>query len=117
MTTYSQSDLATRVLRYLNLVDVTEAPDADILADTIETISSDIAAMSVRGMPIWNGSVMAVPQMYLIPLTVRLSIPVAVSYGMSSPADAPKAMLAAERVLHALSSSPPTGSVAENEYF
>lgn len=117
MTTYSQSDLATRVLRYLNLVDVTEAPDASILADTIETITSDLAAMKVRGMPIWNGSVMAVPEEYLLPLTVRLSIPVAASYGMISPKDVPVASKQAEFVLREMSAKPATGSVAEAEYF
>lgn len=117
MPTYSQTDLATRVLRYLNLVDVTEAPDADILADTIETITSDLAAMSVRDMPIWNGSVMAVPLQYLLPLAIRLSIPVAAGVGLINPKDVPAACMDAEVVLHQLSSSPATGSVAETQYF
>lgn len=117
MPVYSQTDLATRVLRYLNLVDVTEAPDADILADTIETMTSDLASMAVRDMPIWNGSVMAVPLQYLTPLSIRLSIPISSSYGMINPRDVPEACLMAERVLHELSSSPATGSVAETQYF
>ncbi len=117
MTTYSQTDLATKVLRYLNLVGVTETPSADELADTIETISSDVAAMTVRNMPIWNGSVMAVPQAYLLPLAIRLSIPISASYGLMNPKDVPAACLAAEYVLRGLSSVKETGAVAEAEYF
>ncbi len=117
MTTYSQTDLATKVLRYLNLVGVTETPSADEMADTIETISSDIAAMTVRNMPIWNGSVMAVPQEYLLPLTIRLSIPISASYGQMSPKDVPAACMAAEYILRGMSAVKETGSVAEATYF
>lgn len=117
MTTYSQNDLATRVLRYLNLVDVTETPSADLLADTVETITSDIAAMARRGIPIWNGSDSVVPQDYLIPLTMRLALPVGVSYGMFSAVEAATGIPPAERVLRELSAKPPTGTVQQMNSF
>lgn len=116
MTTYSQSDLATRVLRDLGLVPSDEVPTADDLADAEEIIGSEVEQMGMRGLPIWNGSDMAVPKGYLTALSRRLGLAVGPSYGVFTMIEAAVGIEPAERILRQLSAIPPTGSVADGEY-
>lgn len=116
MTTYTQADLATRVLRDLGLVASDETPTADDLSDAQEIIGSEIAQMSVRGLPIWNGSDMAVPEEYLTALSRRLGLAVGPSYGVFTLVEASVGIEPAERILRQLSAKPPTGSTVEVEY-
>jgi hypothetical protein len=99
MTTYSQSDLATRVLKDLGLLGADETPSADDLAWSTETVSSEVAMMSSIGLPIWNGSDMAVPQEYLTILSRRIGLAIAPSFGLMDSATAQLAMRDAERYL------------------
>ena len=99
MTTYSQTDLATRVLKDLGLVGATEDPSAEDLAWAIETVSSEVAMLSAIGLPIWNGSDMAVPNEYLAPLSRRIGLAVAPSFGLMRLDQAQLAMREAERYL------------------
>lgn len=116
MTTYSQNDLATRVLRDLGVVAVDETPTDDDLSDAKEIIGSEIAAMSTRGIQIWNGSEYSVPMEYLSPLSRRLGLSVAPAFGM--PLDqAVLAIEAAERYLRQMNSQLPTGVVADGEFY
>lgn len=99
MPTYSQSDLATRVLKDLGITDARETPDPDDLAWATETVSSEVAMLASIGLPIWNGSDMAVPLEYLTTLSRRIGLAVAPSFGLMSMADAQLAMREAERYL------------------
>jgi hypothetical protein len=99
MTTYSQSDLATRMLKDLGLVGAEETPSAPDLEWAQETVGSEIAMLGTIGMPIWNGSDMAVPQEYLTPLSRRCGLAVAPSFGLMDAATAQLAMREAERYL------------------
>lgn len=51
------------------------------------------------GLPIWNGSDMSVPLEYLAPLSRRVSLAVAPSFGLTDTATASLAMREAERYL------------------
>lgn len=117
MTTYSSSDLATRVLRDLGLYGPDETPPADELTDAQEVIGSEIAQIGVRGMPIWNGSELSVPQEYLTALSRRLGLAVGPSYGLFTMIEAAVGIEPAERILRQLSAKPATGSVAESTYY
>lgn len=99
MTTYSQTDLATRILGDLGIVGEDETPSAAALAWAIETASSEIAMMASIGLPIWNGSVMAVPLEYLTTLSRRCGLAVAPRYGLVTIAQAQMAMREAETSL------------------
>jgi hypothetical protein len=99
MTTLSQSDLATRTLRDLGLLGAEEVPSAADLQWAQETVSSEVAMLGTIGLPIWNGSDMAVPLEYLTPLSRRIGLAVAPSFGMMSQAEAQIAMREAERYL------------------
>ena len=99
MTTYSQSDLATRVLKDLGLIDAQETPSAADLAWAEETVSSEVAMLVVIGLPIWNGSDLSVPLEYLTPLSRRIGLAVAPSFGLMDAATAQIAMNEAERYL------------------
>lgn len=107
MTTFSQTDLATRILRDLGLVEAEETPsDADI-AHTLETIQSEFASMGVRGVPVLNGSDESIPLEYLTALSRRIGLAVAPAFGLITIADATNAIPAAEDVLTDISAARP----------
>lgn len=99
MTTYTLSDLATRVLKDLGIVGSEETPSDDDQAWAEETVSSEVQMLADIGLPIWNGSEMAVPQSYLTTLSRRIGLAVAPSYGLADLATAQMAMREAERSL------------------
>ncbi len=104
MTTYSQSDLATRMLKDLGLVGAEETPSATDLDWAEETVGSEVAMLGSIGLPIWNGSDMSVPLEYLTPLSRRCGLAVAPSFGLMDPANAQMAMREAERYLTVMAS-------------
>lgn len=117
MTTYTTSELATRVLKDLGLVGAEETPSAVDLAWAVETVQSEVMMLSAKSIPIWNGSEVQVPQEYLTALSRRIGLAVAPSFGLMSQADAERAMLLAEANLRILGSVPGTGAVMKSEYF
>lgn len=113
---YSLSDLATRTLKDLGLIHAEETPSAADLAWAEETCTAEVALLGAIDMPIWNGSEMSVPTEYLTPLSRRIGLAMAVSFGLLSPTDAMAAMPLAEQVLHKLTMTPSTGAAVQNEY-
>lgn len=99
MTTYSLTDLSTRVLRDLGLLGADESPSAEDLSWASETVQSEVGMLNAMGMPIWNGSELAVPQEYLSTLSRRIGLAIAPSFGLASAAEAQAAMREAERSL------------------
>lgn len=99
MTTYSETDFATRVLRDLGLVGADETPSSADLEWAKETAASEIAMLSAINLPIWNGSELAVPQEYLTMLSRRVGLAVAPSFGLTDIATAQKQMRDAEHTL------------------
>lgn len=98
-TTYTLADLGTRVLKDLGLVGAEETPSG---ADTVwaqETCTTEIAMLSALGLPIWNGSDAVIPAEYFTPLSRRIGMAVAPSFGLVDPASALIAMREAERYL------------------
>lgn len=104
MTTYSQSDLATRVLKDLGLLGAEEVPSAPDLEWSEETVGSEVAMLGSIGLPIWNGSDMSVPVEYLAPLSRRIGFAIAPSFGLMDAASAQMAMREAERYLTVMAS-------------
>jgi hypothetical protein len=97
--TYSRTDLATRVLKDLGLISAEEVPSADDLEWAGETVDGEVALLSAIGLPIWNGSEMDVPQEYLTPLSRRIGLALAPSFGLTDSATAQASMREAERYL------------------
>src|ERR1051326_497501 len=101
MTIYSQSDLATRVLRDLGLIGAEEVPSAADLQWSVETVGSEVALLGSSGLP----SVTAPapdrrgPLDSLAPLSRRIGLAVAASFGLIATASAQLAMREAERYL------------------
>lgn len=116
MTTYSLSDMATRVLKDLGLIGAEETPSAADLDWAQETVTSDVALLSALDMPIWNGSELSVPQEYLTALSARIGLTMAVSFGLMSLADAERSKPIAEMNLIKLATVRGTGAVQEAEY-
>lgn len=117
MTTYSRSDLATRVLKDLGLCDARETPEADDTAWVEETIGSVAAQLAVEGIVIWNGSDQAVPLEYFVALSKRIGLDVGPSFGLFTMADAELAKPVANATLRRMNAKQPTGSRLEVEYF
>lgn len=105
MTSYNDTELATRTLRDLGLLGAEEDPSDADLQWAIETNSSEIAMLASTGIPIWNGSELSVPQEYLTLLSRRCGLAVAPSFGLMSMADAQSAMAEAERRLTMMASA------------
>lgn len=104
MTTYTQEELATRVLRDLGLYGAEETPTAADLDWTSETVASEAQMLAAIGIPIWNGSEISVPSEYLTILSRRIGLAVAPSFGLVDLAQAQLAMREAERYLTLMAS-------------
>lgn len=117
MTTYSINELATETLATPGLIGVDETPSADELADAVKVCKSEILQMNARGIPIWNGSELEVPEEYFTLLARRCALALYPKYGGMDLAQAQLAMDAAERNLRVLGTVPATGAVMEAEYF
>lgn len=96
MTTYTQAELATRMLRDLGLIGAEEVPSAIDLEWAEETIGSEVPLLSALGLPIWNGSELSIPQEYLTLISRRVGLAVAPSFGLMSGPEAMAAMTLAE---------------------
>jgi hypothetical protein len=118
MTTYTLSELATKVLRYENLVGSEETPRASDSLDTQVIIRSEMFSMQARGISLWNQTTGAVSDEYLMPLVKRLGPVVGASFGKYTTMEATSAAYQIEMLeLRRLSSVGPTGEIAEGEYF
>lgn len=114
---YTQTQLATRVLRDLGLYGPDETPTDDDMQDAFEVIASEVAGMAVRNLPIWNGSDVAVPTEYLTALSRRLGLAVGVSFGVFTMIEAVAGIEPSERYLRQLSAKSPTYEPAESTAF
>jgi hypothetical protein len=117
MTSYTTTELATRVLKDLGLVGAEETPSSADLNFAIETSQSEVLMLNAKGIPIWNGSEIEVPQEYLTALSRRIGLAIGPSFGLMSLADAEQAMPLAEANLRVLGMTPGTGATMEIEYF
>lgn len=117
MTTYSKSDLATRVLRDLGLIDAGATPSASDLAWAEEAVSAVVSTLNAKGIPVWNGSDESVPEEYLVPLSTRIGLAVGPSFGLFTIAEAASAIESVERELHTLNARQPTGAAMQASYF
>lgn len=117
MTTYSKSDLATRVLRDLGIADAREDADADDIAWVEETISSVIMQLQTENIFVWDGSDEIVPQEYLVQLSKRIGLDVGPSFGLFSIAQAEVAKKEANNTLRKMNAKPATGSTVDVDYF
>lgn len=99
MTTYTEDELATRILKDLGLIGAEETPSAADLEWAKETAASEIALLAALGLPIWNGSELSIPQEYLTTLSRRVGLAVAPSFGLTDSVTATQAMREAERQL------------------
>jgi len=103
MTTYTETEFATRVLKDLGIIGAEETPSSADLEWAKETAASEISLLAATGIPIWNGSEVAIPQEYLSTLSRRVCLAVAPSYGSTDMVAAQNAMREAERSLTVMS--------------
>ena len=99
MTTYTQSDLATRILLDLGVIGAEETPSAVDLIWASDTIDAVVPTLSAMGLPIWNGSEVVVPAEYLIPLSKRIGLDMAPSFGLMNTVEAEAAKRGMEQSL------------------
>ncbi len=99
MTTYTQTEFATRIMHDLGLLGAEEVLSAADLDFVNQTIDSDVALLAAMGIPIWSGSEIAVPPEYLTSLSQRIGLSVAVAYGLMDPVSAQTAKRSAEQAL------------------
>jgi len=114
---FTEDELATRVLRDLGLYGPDETPSSDDLEDTKQIIESEVAAMAVRNLPIWNGSEVSVPTEYLTALSRRLGLAVGPTFGSFTIIEAAVGIEPAETYLRQLSMKQPTNVPTGATYF
>jgi hypothetical protein len=117
MTTYSLDDLATRVLKDLGITDGRGAPDPNDVSWATETARAVTSQLAAERVYIWNGSVEAVPEEYLVILSKRIGLDVGPSFGLFTIAEAEQAKPVVNNTLRSMNAAQPTGSTAEAEYF
>lgn len=117
MTSYTTTQLATRVLKDVGLIGADETPSSIDLNWSIETCQAEIELLASKGVPIWNGSQFDVPLNYYTALSRRIGLAVAPSFGLIDLATAAGAMRQAEDDLRILGQKPATGEVLTAEYF
>jgi hypothetical protein len=117
VTTYTQSDLATRALRKAGLVGSEETPSAADLSFAEDGIASDTAALALENIFIINGSDQSVPLEHLEPRARYHAVTFKEDYGMIPPDQAAAARQVEKMTLHKLSAQEPTGSIIEADYF
>lgn len=108
MTTYTEDELGTRILKDLGLIGAEETPSAADLEWAKETAGSEIALLGALGLPIWDGNQLSIPQEYLTTISRRVGLAVAPSFGLMSSAEAMQGMREAERQLTELAAPRPT---------
>lgn len=114
---FTLSELAVRVLKDLGLVAAEETPSAADLNWSSETCRSEIDLLAAKGISIWNGDEDSIPSEYLTTLSRRIGLAVAPSFGLTDIAAANAQILALEKDLRVLAAMPPTGAVANLDYF
>jgi hypothetical protein len=117
MTTYTGTQLATRVLKDLGLVGAEETPSSADQSWAEETCDAEIGLLAAKGIPIWNGGDDDIPHEYLTTLSRRIGLALAPSFGLTDVATATLAMRAAEDDLRILGTVPSTGKTLEVEHF
>jgi hypothetical protein len=117
MTTFTKADLATRILRDAGLIGAEETPSAIDLLFAEETLSSEIDLMAAKGIKIWDGDEISVPNGYLTVLSRRIGLALGPAFGLGSFVEASTAINALERDLRTLSAIPATGETIKVESF
>ena len=117
MTSYTITQLATRVLKDEGLIAAEETPSSVDLNWSIETCQSEIELLASKGIVIWDGSQFDIPQNYYTALSRRIGLALAPSFGLADVAAATQALPIAENDLRILGQKPATGEVQVAEYF
>lgn len=117
MTTYTKAQLATRILRDLGVLGADETASSADLDWAKETISSTLAALSIKKINLWNTDEDNIAEEYYILLSHRVGLDVAPGFGLISIAEAEAAKAAVETDLRILAMSEQTGAAQEVEYF
>lgn len=117
MTTFTKAELATRILRDTGLIGAEETPSAIDLEFAEETLSSEIDLMAAKGIVIWDGSEVSIPNSYLTTLSRRIGLALGPAFGLGSIADVTVAIPTVEQDLRTLSTINATGAALQNEFF
>src|SRR6266496_4242487 len=91
MTTYTEDEFATHVLKTLGLVAAEETPSSADLEWIKTNNGAEIATLGAIGVPVWNGDALSIPQAYLNPLARYCGLAVQSSFGMASLAETEQA--------------------------
>lgn len=116
MTTYTQTQLATRVLKDLGLVGADETPSSSDQEWAEQTVQAELSLLAGKGINIMN-SEDEIDQAYFTTISRRIGLAVAPSFGLSDVATATLAMPAVENDLRIIGAVQPTYAVAENDHF
>lgn len=119
MATYKREELIRRVLRLLDVVSSTEAPEAEDSTDAGQYAQSILEQLHSDGLIPFDLDGDAIPAPFLIPLSYLIALPMVAEYGVFG-AREQSIMAGAEqgrRTLYRLNAKPYMGSTLPAEYF
>ena len=105
MTTYTTAQLATRVLKDLNIIALDETPQAADFNFVVETIESEFARMEADGIRMWGTTVDIIDAPYFTELSRRMGFAIATAYGIMDAATAESGKEASEAVIRRLAAA------------
>jgi hypothetical protein len=114
---YTLNQFGTRVLRDLGLLGAEETPSSADLNWATSKIENIIQTLSAKRISIWDGSSVSIPNEVAEPLSARVALSVAPSFGQTDIVTATAAIDSVEKELRVLSARPATGAVVDADYF
>jgi hypothetical protein len=117
MTTYSQTDWATRALQKASIVDAEEAPSAALSAWAGEVGVSLFEQLAAESISVSNGSDQSLPGEYYQVFSAFVACDLKAEVGLISDVEAETLKTELKKTFRRMNPLPATGSVVEVEYF
>jgi len=117
MTTYSQSDWATRALQKAAIVDAEDVPSAALLDWAGDVGTSLFDQLATEGISVPNGSDQSLPGEYLQVFSSFVACDLKSEVGLIGEVEAETMKTELKKTLRRMNAVQPTGAVQQAEYF
>lgn len=117
MTTYSQTDWATRALQKASIADAEEAPSAALSAWAVEVGTSLFEQLASEGVSVPNGSDQSLPGEYYQVFSAFVACDLKAEVGLISDVEAETLKKDIKSTMRRMNAVPSTAAIQEVEYF
>lgn len=117
MTTYTQSDWATRALQKAAIVDAEESPSAALLDWAGDVGTSLFDQLATEGISVQNGSDQSLPGEYFQVFSAFVACDLKAEVGLIGEVEAETLKTELKKTLRRMNAVPSTGAVAKVDYY